>query len=103
MGPERILFCWERWATKSSRTDYSEDMLTQARRKAEIAASHVDFRRQDMRTLDILERPFDAVVCLFDPLATLRRMKISGGFLVMSMPICGMTVFSFSSSGMREQ
>ena len=46
--------------------DYSEDMLNRAREKAEVAGSRVDFRRQDMRTLDIPERPFDAVICLFD-------------------------------------
>lgn len=47
-------------------TDYSEDMLTQARRKAKAADSHVKFRRQDMKALDIPERPFSAVICLFD-------------------------------------
>lgn len=47
-------------------TDYSEDMLACARRKAAEAASSVDFRWQDMRELDIADRPFDAVICLFD-------------------------------------
>jgi SAM-dependent methyltransferase len=47
-------------------TDYSSDMLACARRKAEPARSKTDFRRQDMRRLDVPERPFDAVVCLFD-------------------------------------
>jgi SAM-dependent methyltransferase len=47
-------------------TDYSGDMLNQARAKAEAAGSRVDFRRQDMRSLDVPERPFDAVICLFD-------------------------------------
>jgi SAM-dependent methyltransferase len=47
-------------------TDYSEDVLARARQKAVKAGSSVDFRWQDMRALDVAERPFDAVVCLFD-------------------------------------
>lgn len=55
-------------------TDYSEDMLACARRKAAQVASSVDFRWQDMRALDVADRPtsassvesFDAVICLFD-------------------------------------
>lgn len=47
-------------------TDYSKDMLARATAKAQSAKSSVEFRRQDMRTLDIPERPFDAVICLFD-------------------------------------
>lgn len=46
--------------------DYSADMLLQARSKAQACNSSVDFRQQDMRVLDIPERPFDLVVCLFD-------------------------------------
>ncbi len=47
-------------------TDGSDDMLAAARRKAAEVSSTVDFRCQDMRTLDVTERPFDAAVCLFD-------------------------------------
>jgi len=47
-------------------TDYSEDMLARARAKASQVSSSIDFRWQDMRTLDIADRPFDAVICLFD-------------------------------------
>lgn len=47
-------------------TDYSEDMLACARRKAAEVASSVDFRWQDMCALDIAGRPFDAAICLFD-------------------------------------
>lgn len=49
-------------------TDYSADMLSCARGKAQAANSSVDFRQQDMRELNVAERPFDAVVCLFDSL-----------------------------------
>ena len=47
-------------------TDESEDMLSCARRKASQAASQVDFRRQDMRALDLAGERFDATICLFD-------------------------------------
>jgi SAM-dependent methyltransferase len=46
--------------------DNSEDMLSQARSKAVGAAVEVAFRVQDMRHLPTPQRPFDAVVCLFD-------------------------------------
>jgi SAM-dependent methyltransferase len=47
-------------------TDYSSDLLECARRKATLAGARTDFRWQDMRALDVPERPFDAVFCLFD-------------------------------------
>ena len=47
-------------------TDYSKDMLVQAELKAQKTGSKVVFRQQDMRTLEVAERPFDAVMCLFD-------------------------------------
>lgn len=47
-------------------TDYSEDMIACARRKASEKSSHVDFQLQDMTMLDVAGAPFDAAVCLFD-------------------------------------
>jgi ubiquinone/menaquinone biosynthesis C-methylase UbiE len=47
-------------------TDISEDMLARASEKAREAGSKVRFEKQDMRTLDIASKPFDAVLCLFD-------------------------------------
>jgi len=47
-------------------TDYSSDMLARARGKGQKAGSRVEFRQQDMRTLDVPERPFDVIICLFD-------------------------------------
>lgn len=47
-------------------TDYSKDMLACAQEKAQALSSKVIFRQQDMRSLDIPERPFDAIICLFD-------------------------------------
>jgi SAM-dependent methyltransferase len=49
-------------------TDYSKDMIDCARRKAAQVTSSIDFRIQDMRSLDVAEKPFDAVICLFDSL-----------------------------------
>ena len=43
-------------------TDWSADMLAQARRKF----PNIVFERQDMRSLDLGNRRFDAVACLFD-------------------------------------
>jgi SAM-dependent methyltransferase len=47
-------------------TDYSADMLAQARQKAKEKNSQIEFRQQDMRILDLPERPFDVTICLFD-------------------------------------
>lgn len=46
-------------------TDISQDMLVRAREKA-VEGSNVCFERQDMRTLEVAAKPFDAVLCLFD-------------------------------------
>ncbi len=56
----------EKFGYKIIATDYSEDILARAGYKADQVGSTVDFRRQDMRALDVAERPFDAVICLFD-------------------------------------
>lgn len=47
-------------------TDYSEDMIKCAQKKAKKISSSINFQVQDMRNLDIPERSFDAVLCLFD-------------------------------------
>jgi len=47
-------------------TDYSKDMLVQANLKALKSGSKVIFRQEDMRDINVPERPFDAVMCLFD-------------------------------------
>ncbi len=46
-------------------TDYSEDMLERAMKKATQLSSRVEFRLQDMTQLD-LDATFDAAYCLFD-------------------------------------
>jgi SAM-dependent methyltransferase len=47
-------------------SDISEDMLARAREKAQAGRCELRFEKQDMRTLDVASRPFDAVICLFD-------------------------------------
>ena len=59
-------FALEKLGYKIIATDYSEDMLACARRKAADFGSSTEFRWQDMRELNVEERPFDGVICLFD-------------------------------------
>lgn len=47
-------------------TDYSEDMLQIAQERGKKKSSSVEFILQDMKSLEVSERPFDAVICLFD-------------------------------------
>lgn len=47
-------------------TDFSEEMIKCAKRKANHTKSKIDFRVQDMRLLNLPERSFDAILCLFD-------------------------------------
>jgi SAM-dependent methyltransferase len=56
----------ERHGYEMFATDISEGMLRVAREKATAAGSKVSFSRQDMRTLDLGNRAFDAAICLFD-------------------------------------
>ena len=92
----------ERYGYKIIATDYSSDMLIQARQKANETGSHVDFRHQDMRELSIPERPFDAVICLFDSIgyaATNENiLKVLNG---VRMHLCsgGLFVFEFWYAG----
>lgn len=65
-GTGRHALEMEKLGYKMIATDYSADMLSQARRKSAEVGSTVDFRQQDMRTLNVPEGPFDAIICLFD-------------------------------------
>ena len=59
-------FALERLGYEIVASDYSEDMLNCARRKADRISSSVDFQWQDMRKLNIPGEKFDAILCLFD-------------------------------------
>lgn len=56
----------EKYGYTITATDYSPDMLELAQAKAKRMASHVDFRWQDMRSLELPEQSFDVAICLFD-------------------------------------
>jgi SAM-dependent methyltransferase len=56
----------EKYGYKITATDNSADMLAQAKRKGESSHSQVDFRFQDMRSLDFPQSSWDSVLCLFD-------------------------------------
>ena len=54
----------EKLGYKIIATDYSNEMLLQAMHKAKEVNSNNIFRQQDMCSLDIPERPLDAIICL---------------------------------------
>jgi SAM-dependent methyltransferase len=56
----------EKYGYTITATDYSPDMLELAQGKAKKMDSHVDFRWQDMRSLELTDHSFDVVICLFD-------------------------------------
>jgi SAM-dependent methyltransferase len=71
-------FALEKFGYELVSTDYSADMLAVAIGKARQIGSAVQFRQQDMTTLDLPDEPFDAAVCLFDSIGyviTNRRIK----------------------------
>ncbi len=47
-------------------TDYSEDLLREAERKAKANKSAAEFLSADMRSFALDELPFDTAICLFD-------------------------------------
>lgn len=56
-------------------TDYSKDLLAVAEEKTKTHQSRIDFRFQDMRSLDLAKRDFDAVYCLFDSIGYVQTNK----------------------------
>lgn len=65
-------FALEKFGYQILATDYSEDMLAIARKRAHRISSRVEFRAHDMREISITDGPFDAVVCLFDSIGYAR-------------------------------
>lgn len=65
-GTGRHAFELEKLGYEIVATDYSQDLLEVAKRKAKENNSIIDFRLQDMRDLFIADPAFDAVYCLFD-------------------------------------
>lgn len=92
----------EKYGYKIIATDYSSDMLARAKEKAQKKNSLVDFRYQDMRTLDVPERPFDAIVCLFDSIGYVvsnqDMLKVLNGIYAHLVPE-GILLFEFWHAG----
>lgn len=65
-GTGNHAFALEKLGYQLIASDYSEDLLAEAEKKAKAKGSEIDFRLADMRSLDLDEPPFDALVCLFD-------------------------------------
>lgn len=83
-------------------SDYSSDMLAQARKKGQRKGSHVDFRQQDMRTLDVPERPFDVITCLFDSIgyvATNENIEAVLRNVYSHLALGGLFIFEFWHAG----
>jgi len=92
----------EKYGYEIIATDYSPDMLAHARVKSQKANSIVDFRQQDMRTLDVPERPFDVVLCLFDSLgyvATNKSISQVLNGIHRHLDIDGIFIFEFWHAG----
>jgi SAM-dependent methyltransferase len=62
-------------------TDYSPDMIAQARRRSSEAQSPIEFLVADMRSLDLGEAAFDAVICLFDAIGYVQTNEAIAGVL----------------------
>ncbi len=65
-GSGRHALEFENLGYKVLATDYSEDLLRVAKRRAKEAGSEVDFSMADMRELDLPEKNFNTALCLFD-------------------------------------
>jgi SAM-dependent methyltransferase len=105
----------EKYGYQIIASDYSTDMLTQARKKAQKMGSRIDFRQQDMRTLDVPERPFDAIICLFDSIgyvstnenieAVLKNVQthlITGGLFIFEFWHAGAMIRSYDPLRIRR-
>jgi SAM-dependent methyltransferase len=80
-GTGNHAFEFEKHGYQVIATDYSEDMLARAQNKADERGSQIEFRLGDMRTLDVPEKPFDAVVCLFDSIGYVQTNQAIGQVL----------------------
>ncbi len=56
-------------------TDYSKEMIKCAKQKANLIKSKIDFRLQDMRSINLPEHSFDAIICLFDSIGYITSNK----------------------------
>lgn len=68
-------FQLEKYGYHITASDYSEDMLRVARRRAIDSGSKILFVRSDMRELKVPAEDYDTVICLFDSIGYLRTNK----------------------------
>lgn len=83
-------------------TDYSPNMLKCAKEKAQKRNLSIDFRQQDMRSLDVPERPFDVIICLFDSLgyvATNENISNVLSGIYNHLALGGIFIFEFWHAG----
>jgi SAM-dependent methyltransferase len=82
--------------------DYSKEMINVARNKAIVISSKVDFRNQDMRSLNLPEGQFDAVICLFDSIGyvvTNNAIKETFQGIYQHLKPNGLFIFEFWHAG----
>jgi SAM-dependent methyltransferase len=65
-------FQLEKYGYHITATDYSQDMLQVARRRASEAGSNVLFLQSDLREIRVPATDYDAVVCFFDSIGYLK-------------------------------
>lgn len=88
----------EKFGYKILATDYSEDLLKVAKRKAKERKSEVEFEFQDMRALSLGNASFEAIYCLFDSIGYVQTneaiRKVLDGVRAHLAPL-GLFVFEF--------
>jgi SAM-dependent methyltransferase len=79
-------------------TDYSRDMLAEARKKAKRENVSIEFRELDMREIPEDEQPYDVVICLFDSIGYVQTDEaLDAVFSGVNKNLCpgGLFVFEF--------
>jgi len=80
-GTGNHAFALEKIGYQIIASDYSEDLLKEAKKKAKENGSEIDFRLADMRSLEVDEGPFDALICLFDSIGYVQSDEAIGNVL----------------------
>jgi SAM-dependent methyltransferase len=114
-GTGRHAIALEKLGYELLATDYSAGLLDVARERARRNGSRVTFEQQDMRSLDVPEKSFDAAICLFDAIgyaqtnegvaATLQRVHRAlrpGGLFLFEFWHAAAMLRSFEPCRVRE-
>lgn len=103
-GTGTIALTLEQQGYQVSGIDASEDMLAQARRKAEGANANIDFGRQDMRSFSLPER-VGLITCLYDSANYLleeRDLREMFARSAASLESGGLLIFDMNTEWMME-